>query len=137
MIFESDASLIANEDSGILSTSRKINIYNSIGESIKTKREYLEFQNQKITSRVGSLEDSIKELDDDIADTILEVNKINFEIVEVKKQIDTNKATISLLKRKIDENTKVLLEYITYMYKKGNYLSDENDIDTIKTVILS
>jgi len=30
MIFESDASLIANEDAGILSTSRKVNIYNSI-----------------------------------------------------------------------------------------------------------
>lgn len=137
MIFESDASLISGEDSGILSTARKINIYNTIWDKIKTKREYLEYQNKKILSRVSSLEDSIAELDDSIEDIIREVSKINYEIIETKKQIDTNKKTVTLLKKKVEDNTKVLLEYISYMYKKWEYVSHNSKMDTLKTLILS
>ncbi len=137
LIFESDASIIANEDIGILSTARKINIYNSIWESIRSKRAYLEFQSRKVLSRVSSLEDSIKELDESIADVLEEVNKINLEVIETKNQIDIQTKTINLLKKKIESNTQVLLEYITYMYKRGDSLSEGGDIDTIKTILLS
>jgi len=118
MIFESDASLIANEDAGILSTSRKVNIYNSISSNIKSKREYLEYQNEKIVSRVNSLEDSIAELNEGIEDIVKEVNKINYEIVETKDQIEVNKKTVTLLKKKVADNSQVLLDYIAYVYKK-------------------
>ena len=136
MIFESDASLIGNDDLGVLTTSRKINIYNSIGKNIKTKREYLEFQNKKIVNRVTSLRDSIKELDENIKDIVKEVNKINYEIVETKRQMGVNKSAISLLKEKINKNTQIILDYISYMYKKWSYLSDNNDIDILKTIFL-
>lgn len=137
MIFESNASIIANEDTGILNSSRKINVFNSIWESVQSKREYLEFQNQKIVSRVTSLESSIAELDSDIEDTIKEVNKINFEIVETKDQIEIKEKTLAIIKTKIADNTQILLDYITYMYKKGDYISDGADIDTVKSILLS
>ncbi len=137
MIFESDANLIAGENTGIMSISRKINIYNSIGENIKTKREYLEFQKKQIIWRVTSLKETIAELDASIADIVEEVNKINYEVVETKKQIDVQKKTIALLKKKIENNTQVLIEYIIYMYKKWDYVSSDDEIDAIKTVFLS
>jgi septal ring factor EnvC (AmiA/AmiB activator) len=86
---------------------------------------------------VNSLEESIKELDDSIADIIQEVNKINLEVIETKNQIAIQTKTINLLKKKIESNTEVLLEYITYMYKRGDSLSEGGDIDTIKTILLS
>jgi len=55
----------------------------------------------------------------------------------VKKQVEATKATIELLKEKIEANTEVLLDYMVYLYKKGEYVSSENDIDNLKTILLS
>jgi len=83
------------------------------------------------------LEDSVAELDESIEDIVKEVNKINYEIVETKNQIEVNKKTVALLKRKVTENTQVLLDYISYVYKKGQSLSHENELDTLKTILFS
>jgi peptidoglycan hydrolase CwlO-like protein len=69
-------------------------------------------------SRVDSLEESIQELDLDITQLVAEVNNINEQVVDVKNRIETNKETITVLKNKIDESTKILLEYMVYLYKK-------------------
>jgi len=118
MIFESDAILLDASDKSILNTYKKLNLYNSIGDKIQGKREYLQEQNIRISSRVDSLEDSILELDTDINQLVAEVNSINEQIVTTKGKIATNKETIALLKNKISENTQVLLEYMVYLYKK-------------------
>lgn len=137
MIFESDTNIVTDEEVWILNTSKKINIYNSISESIQSKREYLEYQSSKITQRVTSLEESIQELDESIEDIIKEVNRINFDISETKEKIEVNKKTITLLKNKIEKNTEIILEYIAYIYKKWESFSYKNDLDTLKTLLIS
>ncbi len=137
MIFESDSNFLDEQDKGILSTYKKLNLYSTIGDKIQSKREYLEAQNEKIASRVNSLETSIAELDTDIAALGEEVNAINQQIVTVKEDIDTNKATIDILKKKIAENTEILLAYMVYLYKKGESVSSDQDIDNLKTILLS
>jgi uncharacterized protein YeeX (DUF496 family) len=54
---------------------------------------------------------------------VLEVNKINQQIVDTKSKIQTNKDTIVLLKNKVTQSTGVLLEYLVYIYKKGESVS--------------
>lgn len=137
MIFESDAKFLDEGDSDILKTYRKLNIYSNIGESIKSKRQYLEAQNEKIVGRINSLEESIKELNLDISNLVEEVADINAQIVDVKSKIEGNKKTIALLKKKIVENTEVLMEYMVYIYKKWDFVSSENDIDNFKSILLS
>ncbi len=137
MIFESDMTLLDDSDKSILKTYRRLNIYEKIGDKVQSKREYLQKQNEKIMWRVDSLESSIKELESDINNLIAEVNSINERIITTKKEIETNKETIKLLKEKIKESTKILLEYIIYIYKKGEYVSSDNNIDNIKSILLS
>ncbi len=137
MIFESDRVLLDEEDKGILKTYKKLNIYENIWTKVQTKREYLEKQNDKITSRVNSLEQSVKQLDSDISSLVSEVNSINSQIVETKSQVEINKKTILLLKNKISQSTEILLEYMVYLYKKWESVSSNEDIDNLKTILLS
>lgn len=118
MIFESDGIVFSEDENNVFNSTQKINIYNSIGEKVQTKREYLEYQSEKLISRVQSLEESITELNTDIDDMVREVNKINDNIIDTKKLVEINKAKIEVLKSKIDRNQEVLLEYMIYLYKK-------------------
>ena len=136
MIFESDT-LLGDEDKNVLSTYRKLGLYQSIAEKAKTRREYLEEQTEKITSRVNSLEESVKQFDDDINVILAEIEKINTEVIALKKKIEINKDKITLLQKKVAENNKVLLNYMVYLYKKWEYVSSDNNIDNLKTILLS
>ncbi|NDK09481.1 peptidoglycan DD-metalloendopeptidase family protein [Candidatus Gracilibacteria bacterium] len=137
MIFESQTIFLDEGDRNILKTYNKLNVYSSIGDKIQSKREYLEVQNEKINSRVNSLESSIIQFDKDIEELVIEVNKINEQVVSTKDEIDTNKKTIDILQSRIEESTVILLEYIVYLYKKGDYVTTDNDIDNIKSILLS
>lgn len=137
MIFESDAKFLDESDTGILKTYRKLNIYNNIWESVRSKREYLEAQNEKVVNRINSLEESIKELNLDISNMVEEVANINAQVVDTKSKIEGNKQTISLLKKRIVESTDILMEYLVYLYKKWEFVSSWNDIDNFKSILLS
>lgn len=137
MIFESDSVFLDESDTSILQTYRKLNIYSNIWESIQSKREYLEAQNEKIWNRVTSLEESIKELDNDIEELVEEVASINSQVIVTKSKIEGNKQAIDLLKNKITQSTSVLMEYLVYIYKKWDFVSSQNDIDNFKSILLS
>ena len=138
MIFESDGIFLDEQDKEILSTSRKINIYSSIGAKVASKTEYLQQQNDKVVGRIESLEWAIESIDENIENIVKEVNRINTEVVETKKSIAANKTKINFLRNKIVENRKVLLEYMTHLYKKGWYIYDEDSsIDNLRAILLS
>jgi len=137
MVFESDANLLDAADTNILSSYRKLNIYSKIWDSLQEKRRYLEEQNAKVVTRIESLESSIKEFNVDIANLTEEVNKINAQVIDTNSKIQGNKKTIDLIKAKIADNTEVLMEYLVYVYKKWEFISDWNDIDNIKSILLS
>ncbi len=137
MIFESDAVYIDARDTDILDAYKKLNIYETIGKKVNSKREYLELQNEKLASRVTSLENAVNELDEEIQELVNHVNLVNKQIVDTKKQIDTTQKTIQVLQKKIENNTQILHEYLVYLYKKGAFISSWHDIDNLKTVLLS
>lgn len=139
MIFESDTILLSEEDKWILSSYKRLWVLWWIGDKIQSKREYLENQNKKIISRWQSLEKTIKAMDEDIAELVLEVNNINSNIISTKDKIKSNKQTIGILKKRITQNTQTLLKYLEYLYKKWEYVKsgETNDIDNLKTILLS
>lgn len=137
MIFESDRVLLDEEDKNIISTYNKIGIYENIWSKVQSKREYLESQNEKITGRVNSLKESVAQLDEEIEDLVSEVNKVNAQIIETKTQVELNIKSIDLLKQKVSESTDILLEYMVYLYKKWEYVSSDDDIDNLKSILLS
>lgn len=137
MIFESNDVILTKEDKGLLNTSNKMNVYSNIWSKIKTKREYLQEQNLKITSRVESLEENVKFLDEEIKETIKDVKNFNDDVIIVKKQIDKSRDTIVSLKEKVNENKEVLLDYVNHLYKKSLSIYKNGEIDNIKAIILS
>ena len=138
MIFESDGVFLTDSDRQILSTSRKINIYSSIGSKIQSKTEYLQKQSEKVVDRIESLESAIEWIDENIENIVKEINRINAEVVETKSSIEINKKKISILRNKIVQNRNVLLEYMTHLYKKWWYVYDENtSVDNLRTILLS
>lgn len=118
-------------------SSQKVDLYSTLRSKTEAKRQYLEEQNQMLIERVSSLEKSVSSLDRDIQDKISEINNINIKVIETKKEIEAWKQTIDFLRKKIDENREVLLDYITYIYKKGNYTFDDGKMDNIKSIILN
>lgn len=122
----------------LINSSKKVDIYSTLKSKAEEKRLYLEKQNEQLIERVSSLENSIASIDRDIQDKITEVNVTNIKIMQIKNDIEVWKKTIELLKRKINSNREVLLEYVTHIYKKWNLTFNENnDIDNIKWIILN
>lgn len=136
LIFESD-SLLDDEDKSILTTYKKLWLYSRLWEEVRSRREFLEEQKEKITGRVNSLKENIVQFNAEIAELVEEVDRINSEIVDIKKQIELNKKSIEFLQKKIEDNTEILLDYMVYLYKKWESVSSENDIDNIKTILIS
>ncbi|MCH8518401.1 peptidoglycan DD-metalloendopeptidase family protein [Candidatus Gracilibacteria bacterium] len=136
MIFESDT-LLTEEDREIMNNFRRLSIFNSLTEGVRERREILEEQAGRVTSRVQSLEESIEQLNTDIAELLAEVNRINGQIIETKEKVDTTRKQIGFLQQRVEKSSEVIREYIVYLYKKGNFVSSNNDIDNFKTILLS
>ncbi len=138
MLFESDKIFLDSSTKDIFDASKKAQLYQWIREKVAKKREFLEEENIKIINKIWNLKESIGQLDTDISNIREETIKINNQIVEIGKKLAITKETISFLKLKISENKKILMEYVEYLYKKGNYVYDrEGDIDNLKTIIFA
>ncbi len=137
MIFENDNLLLWVDDNGILNTSRKIEIFWNISNKIENQRLELEEKSKKINSRVTSLKEAIKTLDEDIKDVLNDVNNMNRRVIKTKKEIEDKKELISKLKIKTFKNKRILIDYIIYLYKKWDYVYKDWEFDNLKAVLLS
>ncbi|MDD3301988.1 MAG: M23 family metallopeptidase [Candidatus Gracilibacteria bacterium] len=137
-IFKNSDFIDSDTSNLLINASRKVDVYSTLQSKTEMKRQYLEEQNQEMVERVATLESSINSLDKDIEDKISEVNLTNYKIIKIKKEISEGTKAIDDLTQKIKSNREVLLDYITHIYKKGNFVFDEsNDIDNIKGIILN
>jgi hypothetical protein len=81
-------------------------------------KEDAEDKKGDIVDRITALNYSINQLDEDIKNTTTKIGIINKNVINTVKEIDINKKTITILRKKISENTEILLEYLIYIYKK-------------------
>lgn len=137
LLFESGLGDFSKEFTDIFNISKKVDIYENISNTTKTQREEIEEKHIETLNKIKSLEDSIKQLDDDIAETLVRVDNINKSIITVKREMEVNEQTIDILKKKIDENTEIMLEYLIYIYKKSNTIYDEEKVDNLKSILLN
>ena len=137
IIFETDFWLLDDGDKNFFNIKNKIDIYENIKNKTINKKKYAELQKERLINKVISLEDTIKILSKDIEEKTKHIKKINSETINIKKRIESNKKIVSLLRKKISEHREILLDYMVYIYKKWNSVSSKNDIDNLKTIILS
>ncbi|MDQ7008738.1 MAG: peptidoglycan DD-metalloendopeptidase family protein [Candidatus Gracilibacteria bacterium] len=137
LYFESDKPFLDEKAREIFNSSRKYELYKSIREKIQDKREFLEKENIKVTNKITNLADSVKTLDKEIENIRKETVKINNQIIYLQKTINTKVKTINILKDKITTNKEILYKYIVYLYKKGNYIFKDGEVDNIKVIFYS
>jgi len=137
MLFEADNFALDWEDRNILNISRKINIYWNIKDSLSSKRKYAQMASLKKIEKVNTLEETIKLLDKDIETKTRNVAIANTEIIKIKKEIESSEKIISNYRKIIEKNRVVLLDYLVYIYKKWNYVYNDNSIDNLKAIIFS
>ena len=59
-------------------------------------------------------------IEDDISDVLNKIKDLTMASIQLKTDIELNEKKIDLMKKKVDENKKILLTYIEYVYKKSN-----------------
>ncbi len=137
-IFDNTEFFDASSNKSLVDSSKKIDMFSTLQSKTEEKRIYLESQNELLIERVNSLEKSISSIDKDIQDKITEVNITNIRIIKIKKDIESWKKAIEILKEKIKTNREILLEYVNHIYKKWNLtFNNDNNIDNIKWIILN
>ncbi|NVP17581.1 peptidoglycan DD-metalloendopeptidase family protein [Candidatus Gracilibacteria bacterium] len=137
LLFESDLGSFSSEYSDIFSISQKIDVYNNMFDEIKSDKALAEEKKEQLLSTISSLEESIAILDRDIEKTVLKIEQINTDVIKTKSEIDSNTKTIEILKKKIEENTQILLDYLVYIYKKSNTAYSGDEIDNLKSILLN
>ncbi|USN59119.1 MAG: peptidoglycan DD-metalloendopeptidase family protein [Candidatus Peribacteria bacterium] len=137
MIFESDTVFVNPKDKEALQLSDKVAAFAKIREVIMKKRKEVEEKKEKLGDKITSLEDSIAELDADIFNITKEANKTNASIIEIQDKMDSTKQQIDILSKKVEKNREVLLEYLEYLYKKGNFLYQDGTLDALRATLLS
>ena len=137
LLFESNLWDFSSEYSDIFNISKKMSIYENIWNKVEQEREVVQSKNIALIEKILSLEESVKQIDIDISNTLIKVDKINNNVIQIKKEIEINSKTIWILKTKISENMEILLEYLIYIYKKWNTVYDETEIDNLKSILLN
>ncbi|PZM86660.1 hypothetical protein DLH72_00400, partial [Candidatus Gracilibacteria bacterium] len=137
LLFESNLSNLSSEYGDIFNMTKKMDIFNNLSENIKKSREAVENDNTIILNKITDLEESKKMIENDIQNIISKIKDLSIASAQLKIDIDTNEKKISILKNKIEENKKILLEYLEYIYKKGNTSYSGGEIDNIKSIILN
>ena len=137
LLFDSNIWNFSNEFSDIFNISKKVDIYNNIWDSNKSRREEIEKKRLETLNKIESLEWSIKQLDKDIIDAWKRIQNINKNVIKVKKEIEINSQTINILKKKIKDNTEILLDYLVYIYKKSNTIYEDDKVDNLKSILLN
>jgi murein DD-endopeptidase MepM/ murein hydrolase activator NlpD len=137
LLFESDLWDFSSEYSDIFNISKKVDIYESIWNKVEKEREEVQTKNDLLLEKISSLEESILQLDLDIENTLIKVDTINKNVIQIKKEIEVNEDTIWILKKKISENMDILLEYLIYIYKKWNTVYEDREIDNLKSILLN
>lgn len=118
-------------------SNNKIDIYENIRDKVQKDKDNLEVQRENVLDEIMSLESSVKNLEEEILSLTKETNKINSEVVSIKEKIKSNESQVELLTKRIDESTHVIIDYLIYLYKKGNLIHTDGEIDNLKAVIMS
>jgi murein DD-endopeptidase MepM/ murein hydrolase activator NlpD len=137
LIFESDTLILDKSTKTIFDSSKKVKLYEWIRWNVQEKREFLEEKNIKINNKITNLKESVEVLDKDLINLKEEAYKITNQIIWLTKSIKNTNKTISLLKKKMSTNKDILYKYIIYLYKKGNYVFKDWEIDNFKTIFFS
>jgi len=111
-IFQSQNVFLSQENINFFETEKKIQTLNQIRlKNEQTKNTIVQEKNQTDT-RVYNLEATLQLLDEEIEENAQEINRLNIQVQSLNAEIQALQEEIAQLKIQIEENRKILVEYL-------------------------
>jgi len=137
-IFSNDDNVLLKDDSlNFIETNNKIDFFEKLKNSAQDKSRELEFKNRLINLKTKTLQEAIDELDLEIENKNQEIVNIENDIQKLTNDIIESKSEIVNLQNEVSQNNKILLDYISYIYKSSNNITTDKDIDSLKTILIN
>lgn len=137
-IFSNDDNVLLKDDSlNFIETNNKIEFFEKLKNSAQDKSRELEFKNRLINLKTKTLQEAVDELDLEIENKNQEIVNIENDIQKLTNDIIESKSEIVNLQNEVSQNNKILLDYISYIYKSSNNITTNKDIDSLKTILIN
>lgn len=126
------------EESGLFDAQARIQALEKVSARLEnTKTQYQE-RKQDLQVQKVTLRNTLKRLDDSIEESMGMIRDTEVKIVKGNRNIADLQAKTEDLKAKIEANRKTILEYLSYVYSKGDLVyADDQNVDILKSMILN
>lgn len=130
-ISSEDEEMIFDSDSKLAELEKQLKM-------VEDRKKVLKERKRNVTKQKFDLKTALKELDDSIAQTESDIKDKEDEILSKNLEISELTSKISDVNAKIDANKKTILNYLSYIYTKWEWMySEDNEIDVVKSIVLN
>ncbi|MDD4530224.1 MAG: peptidoglycan DD-metalloendopeptidase family protein [Candidatus Gracilibacteria bacterium] len=136
MLFENvpftsqDDAIVFDKDNAVADLQDTIDKLEANKERFKTKKREVKIQKFSLTQAIEDIDNSIKETENSIED-------IKKSILDNEKNIEEYVKKMQDLQVKIDSSKKTILDYLSYIYSKGDMVYDGEQVDLLKSIVLN
>ena len=129
----------SDEEKALFEKDKKMFSLQQMLAHIEATKKDLQSQSLGLLKRQLNLQDYISDLDAGIAANQKDIDAVKDKITSTNVNIGNYLRDIQSTQTRIDANKHAILEYLTYIYSRGDlvYSSDQNDIDIMKTIIMN
>lgn len=126
------------EESGLFDAQARIQALEKVSARLENAKSQYQERKQDLQVQKVTLRNTLKRLDDSIEQSMGLIRDTEVKIVKGNRNIADLQAKTEDLKAKIEANRKTILEYLSYVYSKGDlvYAEDQN-VDILKSMILN
>lgn len=137
LIFET-VPFTSEDESILFDKESKMGSLNNIMTRLESTKEQYKEQKREVTKQKLTLKNYIAEIDANVADTEKAIEETRQEISINNENIAKLMQDILDLEEKISSNKASLLEYLSYIYSKGDMVyGEDNEIDLIRSIVLN
>lgn len=126
------------EESGLFDAQARVQTLQKVAERLENAKSQYRERKIALQSEKVTLRNTLKRLDESIEDSMEMIKDTEINIVKGNRNIAELQTKIADLKSKIEANRKTILDYLTYVYTRGDlvYAEDQN-VDLLKSMILN
>lgn len=137
LLFENTPFMLG-EESGLFDAESKVKSLEQVMKRLENSRAQYQKRKLSITEEKITLRNTLKRIDDSVEKTLEKIRDAEIEIVKGNRKIAEFESKIAETKAKIEENRKTILEYLSYVYTRGDLVySDVQEVDIVKSIILN
>lgn len=126
------------EESGLFDAQARVETLEKVSKRLENAKSQYQDRKQDLQVQKVTLRNTLKRLDESIETSMGMIRDTEISIVKGNRNIADLQTKTEDLKAKIEANRKTILEYLTYVYSRGDLVyADNQDVDILKSMILN